>query len=115
MLIFKNNLPVDTLDFVRVRLPAETAEEAAGLVLKVDMQYDAPRMWYQADAGNKENDFVILAIGTGHPWDNRLTKANYIGTLSLMDGMLILHYFIVKSSSLGFEGSDGLSCVGEKS
>ncbi|MBQ7248784.1 MAG: hypothetical protein IJS21_01995 [Deltaproteobacteria bacterium] len=109
MLIFKNNLPVDTLDFVEVRLPAETAEEAAGLVLKVDMQYDAPRMWYQADAGGKENDFVILAIGTGHPWGDRLTKANYIGTLPLEGGMLILHYFIVESSSLKSKGGDELS------
>lgn len=100
MLIFKNALPVDTLDFIKIKLPAKTAAKAADLIFHLDIQYGEPRMWYQADASGKEKVFTIMAIGTGHPWGDTLTKANYIGTLPLMGGTLVLHYFIVEGDLL---------------
>ncbi len=100
MLIYKTELPVDTLDFRKIKLPAKTVEEAVSLVMSIGLQYDMPKMWYQADTGEEEKEFTILAIGTGHQWDNLITKANYIGTLPLGDGELVLHYFIIEGDFL---------------
>lgn len=100
MLIYKTELPVDTLDFRKIKLPAKTVEEAVSLVMSIGLQYDMPKMWYQADTGEEEKEFTILAIGTGHHWKDEITKANYIGTLPLGDGVLVLHYFITDGDLL---------------
>lgn len=101
MLIYKNDLPEDTLDFVKIELPAKDVQDAAKLILKVDLQYGSPKMWYQADAEGAKKVYTIIAIGTGHPWGDVLTKENYIGSLSLMEGTLVLHYFIIEGDFLG--------------
>ena len=101
MLIFKERLPKDTLDYVTIDLPAKTANEAADLMLSVGMQYGEPMVWYQADADGESKTFTILSIGTGHPWGEELTRENYLGTLPLEGGSLVLHYFIVEGDIYG--------------
>ena len=98
MLIYKEELPVDTLDVREVCLPFSSAEKA---VLKIDMQYNRPCMWYQTDyekisfEEEKGKKFMIIAIGTGHDWEDKLAKDQYIGTALLFGDSLVLHYFLV--------------------
>jgi hypothetical protein len=96
MLIFKEDLPVNTLDIRVISLPFHTAEEARKAIMKVESQYETPRMWYQVDMNNdcQEKEYCLLAIGTGHDWGSRLSKEEYIGTVLLYEGMLVLHYFL---------------------
>ena len=104
MLIWKAELPVDTLDIRPINLPFSTTEEAIKHILKADIQYGEPVMWFQADTDESgkvkpKKEFVIQAIGTGHDYSDVryrkiFRKDNYIGTCSLMDDTLILHYFL---------------------
>lgn len=97
MLIYKNPLPIDTMDIMKGKLPFNTAKEAAEHVLTVDKQHECPCMWYQADLNNDvSKEFNIIAIGTGHDWAKSLTKDLYIGTLMFYNDSLVLHYFIVE-------------------
>lgn len=101
MLIFKEQLPVNTADIVSIKLLYPNIEEAKSHILHMDMQYGTPCIWYQAD-GNIEsplNEFNIIAIGTGHEIrrSSLITKDNYIGTLLLHDS-LVLHYFLVPTT-----------------
>ena len=101
MLIFKENLPIDTLFNEIVELPFSTAEQARKAILKLDMQYDSPVFWYQADAENAEKrKYNIIAIGTGHDWEDDITKDEYIGTLLLYGGTLVLHYFLLEMDKI---------------
>lgn len=74
MLIYKEQLPEDTMDVRLLELPFSTVEAARKAVLKIDMQYGTPCMWYQADAeeqcliSGEKNSFLVMAIGTGHDW-----------------------------------------------
>lgn len=57
-------------------------------------------MWYQADTYTDSEKYNIVAIGTGHHIESDLlTHESYIGTCLLDGGDLVLHYFIVKSST----------------
>lgn len=100
MLIYKEELPIDTLDIRKIALPFKNVADAKNAVLKVDLQYEQPVMWYQADADKKSfqsgetKEFLMLAIGTGHDWKDGLTKEEYIGTVLLWEGTLVLHYFL---------------------
>ena len=38
---------------------------------------------------------MIIAIGTGHDWEDKLAKDQYIGTALLFGDSLVLHYFLV--------------------
>lgn len=95
MLIYKTPLPMDTWDFKTVKLPCPDAAAARKAVLHLDIQYDHPCLWYQADASDQEKEYLLIAIGTGHDWGSRLKREEYIGSLLLMDGTLVLHYFLV--------------------
>ena len=102
MLIYKEQLPEDTMDVRLLELPFSTVEAARKAVLKIDMQYGTPCMWYQADAeeqcwiSGKKNSFLVMAIGTGHDWGHVLSRDGYIGTALLYDGALVLHYFLLE-------------------
>jgi len=98
VLIYKEELPTDTLFNVRAELPFSTAKEARKAILKLDMQYDRPVFWYQADAetGATKKKYNIIAIGTGHDWENKIDRDEYIGTLLLYGGSLVLHYFLLE-------------------
>ena len=97
MLIYKENLPIDTLDIVKISLPFEKAEDAAKAVLHVAEQRGVPCMWYDADSKitEEKKEFYIVAIGTGHYWKDILKKEQYIGTILTFGESLVLHYFIV--------------------
>ena len=66
MLIYKEQLPEDTMDVRLLELPFSTVEAARKAVLKIDMQYGTPCMWYQADAeeqcliSGKKNSFLVI-------------------------------------------------------
>lgn len=97
MLIFKESLPVDTLDIRRITLPFRSQKEAKRAILHLDLQYNEPCMWFQADVNGEEEiekDFYLIAIGTGHPWGEALSGDEYLGTLLLHGGTLVLHYFL---------------------
>ena len=118
MLIFKQELPMDTLMPIKVTLPFSSVEIARKSIMKLDLQYECPVMWYQADCeaielGGSDSaepvskDYIIAAIGTGHDWGDTLTQVHYIGTVLICGGSLVLHYFIVdptdKSDKAGQE------------
>ena len=118
MLIFKQELPMDTLMPIKVTLPFSSVEIARKSIMKLDLQYECPVMWYQADGeaielGGSDSaepvskDYIIAAIGTGHDWGDTLTQVHYIGTVLICGGSLVLHYFIVdptdKSDKAGQE------------
>ncbi len=105
MLIWKEELPSDTLDLMKVDLPFDSVETIKEHILKIDTQYGVPVMWFQADDDTDGqvrtmNTFVIQGIGTGHPYIDEpsrkvINMQSYIGSASLMGGALILHYFVM--------------------
>ncbi len=106
MLIFKQKLPMDTLLPIKVTLPFSSAAIARKSIMKLDLQYECPVMWYQADYETVElggsdsaepvsKEYIIAAIGTGHDWGDTLAQDHYIGTVMICGGSLVLHYFIV--------------------
>ena len=95
MLIYKEELPIDTMDLKTISLPYKTAEDARRAILHLDIQYGYPCMWYQEDTSQPKKEYLILAIGTGHDWGDRLKREDYIGTLLLQGGTLVLHYFLI--------------------
>lgn len=105
MLIYKEQLPIDTIIPEFCELPFSTVKELKEHVLKVDVQYENPVMWYQADNDSdgtigEKHKYLIVGIGTGHPHiddESRklLNMDSYIGTASLDGGSLILHYFAI--------------------
>ncbi len=104
MLIWKEELPSDTLDLMKVDLPFDNVETIKKHILKIDIQYGAPVMWFQADDDTDGrvrdmNTFIIQGIGTGHDYTDESSRKeinmqSYIGSASLMGGTLILHYFV---------------------
>ena len=118
MLIFKQELPMDTVMPIKVTLPFSSAAIARKSIMKLDLQYECPVMWYQADYETVElggsdsaepvsKEYIIAAIGTGHDWGDTLTQDHYIGTVMICGGSLVFHYFIVdptdKSDKAGQE------------
>ena len=110
MLIWKEDLPVDTLDLRKIALPFKSVSSFKKHLLKVDLQGNYPVMWFQADDDSdgiirEQQEFVIQGIGTGHPyttnnWRNVINQDTYIGTVQLMGGTLVLHYFVMLSDDL---------------
>lgn len=99
MLIFKQKLPMDTIMPIKVALPFSSSAIAKKSILKLDLQYDYPVMWYQADYETVElggsdsaepvsKDYIIASIGTGHDWGDTLTQDHYIGTVMIYGGVL---------------------------
>ena len=99
MLIFKQKLPMDTIMPIKVALPFSSSAIAKKSILKLDLQYDYPVMWYQADYETVElggsdsaepvsKEYIIAAIGTGHDWGDTLTQDHYIGTVMICGGSI---------------------------
>ena len=49
MLIYKQELPMDTMMPIKVTLPFSSAAIARKSIMKLDLQYEYPVMWYQAE------------------------------------------------------------------
>ena len=68
MLILKEHLPEDTLDFKPIMMPYENVEDAVNSVLHVDLQYGLPCMWYDAGEYDKldsqKNKKKVNPVGT---------------------------------------------------
>ena len=99
MLIYKMQLPIDTLDVRKVKLPFMSLAEAKEHILKIENQYGVPCAWYQADVhGNDANiqrEFYLIPIGTGHDWGDDLHRDEYLGSTLLYNDTLVLHYFLI--------------------
>ncbi|MBR4981929.1 MAG: hypothetical protein IKY94_05165 [Lachnospiraceae bacterium] len=77
-----------------VELPFNTGREARANVMSVGLQFEVPRLWYNVKR-DEYSDFVIITIGTGHDWGNKLTKEEHIGSVVLEGSGLVWHYFLL--------------------
>ena len=68
MLIYKEELPVAAADLRPIKLPCRTVEEAVKRIFKLDVQYNLPCIWFQADAADGEalTEKVIHRLSTKH-------------------------------------------------
>jgi hypothetical protein len=99
MLIYKRRLPVDTMDVGYIYLPAAEINEARNCILKTELQYGEPYVWYDVVSEDIPlTKYLIIAVGTGHHWEGTILREQYIGTVQLHGGMLVLHYFLIKSN-----------------
>ena len=63
-------------------------------ILSSQLQYDMPRLWVLADTEKKEEDRQFVIFGTGHVIHfNKGGKYNFINTILMGDGELVLHIF----------------------
>lgn len=77
-----------------VELPFKTGREARENVMSVGIQFEVPRLWYNVNR-DEYSDFIIITIGTGQDWGNKLTKDEYIGSALVAGDSLIWHYFLL--------------------
>lgn len=63
-------------------------------VLSVQVQHNNIFMWVVVDTETKEKIYHFRLCGTGH--ELRITKYDYIGTVQLYEGDLVLHLFEIK-------------------
>jgi hypothetical protein len=98
MLIYKKELPVNTEEVGYIYLPAAEVKEAVDCILKTELQHGEPYVWYDVVSEDAAlTKYLIIAVGTGHFWGDTLSRDQYIGTVQLYGGVLVLHYFLVKS------------------
>ena len=96
MLIYKEELPMDTADIRMLSLPFENEGDAVKNILHIDIQNSRPYMWYNTDTNKEEKEFALIAVGTGHKWNDDIVNINnYIGTVTI--GLYVFHYFIVEN------------------
>ena len=93
MLIHKINLP-GYMGIEEIELPFKTGREARANVMNVGIQFEVPRLWYNVKR-DEYSDFMIVTIGTGHDWGNKLTKDEYIGSVLVDGDSLVWHYFLL--------------------
>lgn len=67
-MIYKESLPIATIDIKEITLPYKTLADAKSNILQLDVQFDFPFMWFQTDDsdGDKNYSYFIIATGTGH-------------------------------------------------
>lgn len=70
--------------------------------LSVQYQQDTGHVcaWALIDDGLPETTYVVCCYGTGHKVDLCFTGNAYIGTVQLLDGKIVLHYFAERMDSL---------------
>ena len=96
MLIYKEELLQHT-GIEIIKLPYLNIKEAKEAIMKLDVQYGIPCMWYMNNKENETKDYILCAIGTGHDY-KELEKESYIGSLLLFEGSLVLHYFLIEAT-----------------
>lgn len=65
--------------------------------ISLQVQYDQVNMWYLCDPESPKKKVTIYCRGTGHNVDlPKHRDVNYIilGTVQLMGGQLVFHYFM---------------------
>jgi len=88
--VFKYHL--DIADRQTLRLPQLLKDVSAPKqVLHIGEQNSAPVLWALVDPALPEHDLVIRMFGTGQPCD--ANPDQYLGTLMLCGGQLVLHLF----------------------
>lgn len=93
MLIYKEEL-INNTGVVPIHLPFEDVKEARENILSVALQFDCPCMWFNV-VRDKNKEFLIVCIGTGHDWENKILREEYIGSLVVAEGIYVWHYFLV--------------------
>ncbi|MBO5386859.1 MAG: hypothetical protein J6A59_01770 [Lachnospiraceae bacterium] len=93
MLIHKEALPNNT-GIVPVKLPFESGKEARENILHLEVQFNTPCMWFNV-VREVQKEFLIVCIGTGHDWEDKLLREEYIGSLVVAEGFYVWHYFLV--------------------
>lgn len=80
-----------------VSLPFEDVHEAMSNILTIEAQYgDTPTVWY-LDFGKTKKDFLLICLPTGpNVFCDYVSKADYIGTAFIAEGMLVWHYFLTE-------------------
>lgn len=95
MLIYKEVLENNT-GIVPIKLPYVDAKEARENILHLELQHDVPCMWFNV-VREKMKEFLIVCIGTGHDWEDKLLREEYIGSLVVAEGFFVWHYFLVEA------------------
>ena len=80
-----------------VSLPFEDVQEAKNNILSIQAQYgNTPTVWY-LDFEKTQKDFLLVCLPTGpNVFCNYVSKADYIGTAFIEEGMLVFHYFLTE-------------------
>lgn len=81
--IFKYSLDVVGKQVIQMPKGAE--------ILTVQMQAGRPQIWAVVEPDNAPSPFEILMVGTGHEMPQEFGR--YIGTIQMLDGNLVWHYF----------------------
>jgi hypothetical protein len=82
--------PVDIEDEVSVLMPKDAK------ILTVQVQNDKPCIWAAVDPTETYSEFRKFRIaGTGHSIEDGADD-NYIGTIQMYGGKLVLHVFEIK-------------------
>jgi hypothetical protein len=62
-------------------------------ILCFKLQYDWPTIWVICDEEKEKEERHFQLIGTGHAISTTTRKENYIGTVLMYSGELVLHAF----------------------
>lgn len=113
MLIWKQELPHDTLDNVSCELPFNSVNDLKEHVMKIDLQHGHPVIWFQADDDTTgkiktKKEFILRCIGTGHSYSDPTSRKfynqkSYLGSAILLGGDLVLHYFALSKTDINNE------------
>ena len=75
----------------RLELPKESK------LLKIDIQYDKPCLWFLLDPSNEKEYRMFVTYGTGHDVPDE--PGQYVGTFFMNGGSLVFHVFETTSES----------------
>lgn len=62
-------------------------------ILHLDSQDNFPYIWVELDTDSVYINRNFLVIGTGHPFPEHVTKKEYIGSLKLDGGKVMIHVY----------------------
>ena len=82
-----NQYPLNISEVQMIRMPAGSK------ILSVEAHEDRPVLWAMANGKNKEENRYIYCYGTGYKFENENDSLEYLNTIRIRNGMLILHFF----------------------
>jgi len=74
-------------DFTIVEVPVNAH------LLCVQLQHGEPQLWARVDTDEVKENITIHLVGTGQWLPEEINKMQYLGTLQLRGGHLVLHAF----------------------